>query len=642
MDRQKILAIDATCTSTWSPIHDKARDMLAFAMGAEDAQWDPVVLMERNGRAAQQYPIVKAIGNQIKNPILESPPEISVYPGDGANKTSATAVNGLLRHIQYKSQASRAYMHAFDGMLYGGVGAWRISLEDEGEAGDKEICIEYVEDPTCIEWGPCRKPDYSDARYVRLKDQVAAYDVRERWGDKVALADSDDDDLIPIYELWIKEGRGADKKVMCYVHDEEGTILETISDYKGKDLPVVMLSAPSAVIKGKLNFFPLTYELVAVQREINWLKSEAVSVVAAHPKSKWLAEDGAIDEGDVPSYAGSAASDADAILYYKKGHEKPDLIPPPDPPVGYMQLAQSNLQMARDITGIYPDQGQQIQGKMDQASGKALKQQRAISNVAGAYYADELKNGLRRTGEILLDLIKHYMNDDKKRISLGGDMSANLVSFGPAMLADVQNVDLEEGEYGVVISSGASYATQREELLDRLGEMASRDPQVFHLIADYIVEQWPIPGTEELADRFRIALLPPNVQQMIAQKQSNDPRQQAQALMMQLQMMSKTNNDLQQTIKALIEHVGKLDAALKDKSEEIQSRERVAQMSNETTLHKTDADNATKVQLKEMDLAGQSDRQDAAHIDKIDHALITEAIKPQPTNQPYQEGEIYE
>lgn len=630
IDKETILKRKAWADSYWADCFTAYDFHLQFALGIPDKQWDPVVLANRNGRTNQQYNIVRAIANQIKNPILESPPEIQIYPGDGATKAAATLLNGLIRHIQKRSQANRAYMHALDCMTLGGIGVWRVTVEDEEDSdfsGDKEVCIEIVDDPSKVKFGPARKPDFSDARWVTHEYCLPYVEVKERWPEAEIPAD-EDDCPVTILEHWYK----IDGRVEYCYHLENGDILETIEDYKGKCLPFVVCLAPTHVIDGKLNIFPLTYDLIAPQREINWLKSEAITVTAAHPKARFMAEDGSIEDGDMGDYSRSSTDPVD-ILWYRRNHAKPDIIAPPDPPTGYMSLAQANIQIARDITGIYPDMGQQTQRGMDQASGKALKHQRAMSSVAGAHFIDSHRNALQRTGEILLDLCKVYMNDDKIRISMGADGTPSLVSFGAAMIENVANVDLEEGQYGVTISSGASYATMREELLDRLGDLASKDQQIFHLVADFLVSQWPIPGTEDLADRFRMALLPPNVQQMLADKQGTDPAERAASATIAAQVAKQENAQLKQMLQAMTEHVKNLDAALVEARAKAESKEGenatkrdLARMDAEVSMHIADAGNETKLQIERDRIAATARNDELAHARNIEMSAINHDI----------------
>lgn len=603
---KRLLRKGKAADEAWTPRHTEHARWMRFAIGDKDAQWDPVVLQQRNGRTAKQYPIIKAIGNQVINPLVEAPPEICTYPGDGANKSGATWVNGHLRHIQGESQADRIYMATINACIYGGYGTWRVCVgpDDDAPTQEWEVSLEEV-DASTVFWDPtAKRPDYSDAKFIRIRNRISAGDIRETYPD-ARIGQHEDEDMVDVWEHWerTKDAAGQLANVTRYVHLEDGEILEVDTSYRGKYLPFVTITGPSLTIEGETQFFPLTRDLEAVQQEVNWLKSEAVAQIASWPKSQWIAEDGAIDAGDVGRYARSA-SDPDSILYYKNGHAKPEPIQPPPFPTGYMELAQANMAMARDITGIYPNMGQQTQNGMDQASGKALKHQRAIASVAGAHFIASLRYGMIRTGKILVDLIRRYHNTDKTRVAIGADGQPTLVSFGPTEISGVQNIDLLAGEYGVTISTGATYATQKEELIDRLFELTGRQPAILNLIADWLISQWPIPGTEELTDRLRMGLLPPDIQQMLAAKDSEDPAEQEQQIRLRAYMGQMENSQLKQALQAITEKFGELNEAyqqLKQSKElDAQTKIRTAEISQETALHTTDANNEAKLQVELM------------------------------------------
>lgn len=604
----------------WTPLHERHTHWIKFAIGDENAQWDPAVLRKRNGRTAKQYPIIKAQGNQIKNPIAGAPPEITTYPGNGANKTGAARVNGLLRSIQQESQAPRIYLGALDGEIFGGLGAWRVCVgPDDAHPTEWKAFMEDL-DPTTVFWDPAsRRPNYSDARYVRIKNRIPAGDLRETYED-ADFGEYEDADIVTVWEHWEKKMKdGRVDSIVRYTHLESGQILEIDRSYRCKILPIITITAPYLSIDGKLSIFPLSRDLESTQQQINWLFSEAIAQVAGAAKSMWLAEDGAIDAGDVPRYAASA-TDPDAILYYKNGHQKPEQILPPPFPTGYMEMVRESLSFARDVSGIYPNQGQNTQAGMEQASGEALKHQRAMTNIAAMHFIAPLVYGLEWTGKILIEICVAYLNTDRVRVSIGADGQPTLVSFGPTQIEGVENVDLSQGEYGVTVTTGATYANQKEELIERLFELTSRNPQIQTLLADWLVAQWPLPGTEEVVDRLR-TLLPEDVQQMLASKDSSDPSEQASQLRLKAHMGQMENAKLKEVLGAITEKFQQLSAEydrLKASKElDAQTRLQVAQMSQETTLTKTDKDNEAKLSLEILQQNEIEERAEVRHGQEI-------------------------
>lgn len=522
-----------------------------------------------------KYNIIKAQINQIVNPILESPPEITVYPGDGANKTSATALGGLLRHIQYECSAPQTYTHATRTTVAGGLGAWKVVI-DEDDDGKPIPMIESIEDPTTVHFDPASKRrDRRDARFACHEFTLSVDDFEEEYPEaQVPTADNpmggtETSDLVKLVEVWVKVKRDGETAMNRYVITENEIVL-TDESYPGDVLPVFQMVAPFVEIDGKFVLMPLTFDLIDSQREISYWKTQMAKLIGRAPKSQWMADTGSIAVEDQAAYANSAIDEeAESILFYdsKNGtKQKPQPIEPPELPASYIQLVQSNLAFARDITGIYPDQGQQTAQGADQASGVAIKQQRSVASISSAHFRDELYFNLRRTGNCVIDLAKKVMNDDSIRVSMQGDNTTQLVSFGPTKIKapGVSNVDLDTGKYGVVVSTGSSYATQKQEMLETLGAMASKNEKVFELVADYLVGQWALPGTEDLQERLQVGLLPATVQQMLASKQGSDPVQRAQQLQLQLQQKEALEKQLTMHLQAVSQELQKISEEYKN------------------------------------------------------------------------------
>lgn len=631
-----------------------------------------------------KYNIVKAQINQICNPILEQPPEITVYPGDGANKSMATALSGTIRHIQYECSAAATYASAMRQMVAGGLGAWLCVLDDDEDADGLQPSIEMITDPTSVHFDPTsRRPDRRDARYVTRDYTMALEDFQERY--PRALPPQAPDtirqqtgtaEMVQLTELYVRVRRDGAKAINRYVITDL-EILETDDTYPIPFLPVYLLQAPTCEIDGKFVLMPLTFDLVDVQRELAYWKSQTAKLIGRAPKSTWMADKGTIDPADQKDYADAALDEeAKAILFYdsKNGTaQKPTPIAPPELPSSYLQLIQHNLAFARDITGIYPDQGQMQQQGRDPASGTAIKQQRSISAIASAHFTAQLNYQMRLTGDWMVAAAQLVLNDGRTRISMQGDRSTQLVSYGGADVPGIANYDLSQARFGVTVGASPNYASQKQELLQTLGEMAAKNPKVFELTADYIVSQWPLPGTEDLQERLQAGLLPPNVQQLIASKANADPAARAQQMQLQLQTLSQTKEQLQQALTVCSQQLQELSteyARLKDdKTEEqaaaaaklqldhakleidrlkldiermrIESVERVAMYrvetdanakaaSNDTTMQTSMHRDATSVQVAEIRAGTELDKQERQHEHETGMVLLDELTQPEP------------
>lgn len=565
-----------------------------------------------------RYNIIKSQINQICNPVLDQPPEVTVYPGDGATKSAAVALGGTIRHFQYECMASQAYCAAMRMATSGGLGAWLAVLDDDDEAQGLQPAIEGIADPTTVHFDPTHKrPDRRDARFVSREYTMAADDFVDRFPGKQLPQEAPDSpasiqitETVLLTELYVRVKRDGRKAINRYVISDL-EIIEKDETYPVSKFPVYLLEAPKCDIEGKLTMMPLTFDLIDVQRELAYWKTQTAKLMGRAPKSTWLWDKGSVAVEDQEDYAKSALDDeaVTGLVYDSKNGSKrpPELIKAPELPSSYLELIQHNLAFARDITGIYPDQGQMQQKGTDPASGVAIKQQRSISTIAAAHFTNQLNYNLRLTGDWMVEVAQRILNDDKVRISMQGDNSTQLVSYGPTKAEGMANYDLEAGKFGVIVATGPNYASQKQELLQQLGEMANKNPKVFELIADYLVAQWPLAGTEDLQERLQVGLLPPEVKKLIASKANSDPAARAQQLQLQLQQVTMTKEQLQQVLEVISKQLTDLSAEHKSLQEDkaieveklsidrlkIESAERIALHKTTAMADDVDAKNAT-------------------------------------------------
>lgn len=600
----------------WSNPHKQFEDHYEFAHGK---QWASEIEDQRRRahRDCKVYNIVQGFIRPLVNAVRQAPPSISVYPVSAdTNKRSAKTLSGVIRHIEYCSNAQRAYTHALEQMAEGGLGAWRVTPKQVKTkqtqyasvpmqtpygvqmmpskqvviAEKTEIAIEQIDDPTNVMFDPSSKlPDFSDANWVIYKNALSELDYKKSYPNGKASAT---DNSVTVYEYWYFNSKGTVDFVVfdefdILVHDE----LELLV------LPFVLIAGDKVSIDGEITYKSLTAEIKAPQEEINWLKSEAISSVSQAPKASFIVDDDAIDQGDEDAWA-NAATDPDIVLRKKKGSE---VIPiaPPGPPIGYMELSNSNIEMARQITGIYPDPS--TQAALSNASGKAIAYQQAGSQIQTYHFVDALNYGIKRTGEILLDMISVYYNDDDIHISMGVDNSYQHVSIGPNQVPNVENLDLTFSNYGVTVSTGPTYSTERERFSEQLMEFGRGNPQMLPLIADIVVRYSNIPNSEQLADRFR-AMLPPEVQQVISNtSDTSDPevliQNQRQQMMQMQHQLEQQNMYLQQ----LTSELEKAKSANDIKVLDIETKKAIADDKIKADFAKQEAQHDQEQRLLEME-----------------------------------------
>ena len=94
--------------------------------------------------------------------------------GDGATKEAADVFEGIVRHIEYISNAQSVYDTANTFQVMAGLGYWRVCTDYPNEKTfDQEIYIRRIKYPLTVLLDPdITEVDGSDARYGFIFDDV--------------------------------------------------------------------------------------------------------------------------------------------------------------------------------------------------------------------------------------------------------------------------------------------------------------------------------------------------------------------------------------------------------------------------------------------------------------------------------------
>jgi Phage P22-like portal protein len=153
-------------------IRDAAQRDLRFLVGD---QWDAADLAARTDaqgnriRPALTMNKLPPFVNQITNEQRKNRPGAKISPqSGGADPATAEILEGLIRHIEYISQADVAYDTAFDYAVSSGYGFWRYVTEYVNErSNDQEIKVARIKDPSMVRMDTdAEEVDYSDAMWA--------------------------------------------------------------------------------------------------------------------------------------------------------------------------------------------------------------------------------------------------------------------------------------------------------------------------------------------------------------------------------------------------------------------------------------------------------------------------------------------
>lgn len=589
-----IAELEGLGMSYWEQIHRELDDDLTFSYATGLDQWDPMALQARGGRPAETYNIINGFVRPVVSLAKQNPPAINVFPvADGASKTNARLLSGVIRAIEYSCGAQREYCSALETAVRGGLGILRI-IPRLSEINDQDVdfVISNEVDPTSVIIDPsARKADFSDANWVIVKSSIAERQYRREYPDGHATGLNG---IVDISELWIKErvktktldasGREVTRKtvhIIQYIYDDH-EILETITTYPGKYLPFAVVTGARYMVDKVAHYQSMTRELRGLQKEINFFKSEEIATIACAPKATFYGDSDVFETPEEQQAWEESATNPRVYLGHKPGASV-NQFRMPEIPNAYIEASKDNVDFARIVTGIYPDPT--TQNGLSPISGKAIKQQQAGQAIATYGYVDSLNYAVKHVGEVLLDLLPYYWNDDQIRLSMGIDGRYDSVSMGPNNIEGAQNFDLAYGRYNVSISTGPSYSSQKDALIEMIMDSIKTNPQAMSIALPWIINQINLPGSEELADMFSLTL-PPEIQQFLQQQKqgSANPEEQLKAALMQLQKMAQDSQQKKQMIDQLTAALQNETAQLKSKEQEIQAKKDIEEQKSQSAM----------------------------------------------------------
>ena len=558
-------------------------------------QWDSKDVEERkrSGRPTLTINKFPAHIRQVVNDARQNKPSIRVRPvDDNADVQTAEIINGLIRNIEVSSNADIAYDTAIGQAVAGGFpGYIRVNVDFAyDDTFDKDIIIDRVYNQFSVYGDPyATSADGSDWNCCFVTDRITKDEFRDRFKDAemvdFEVDESSDYDWINDDGVWIAEywERKEVPKTICMLSDgdvvdedvyEENIdlyesigiqkvdsrvtkshkvtqyiisgkeVLET-NEWAGRYIPIVPVYGEEVVIENKRVFKSLIRDSKDPQKMLNFWRSTSTEVVSLQSKAPYIAEEGSlINEqkwatANVKNYS---------TLEYKKGANPPQRQPFAGVPAGALQEAMNSSDDIKATMGMF---GASI-GEQDNAiSGKAIMARQRESDTGTFHFIDNLSRSIRHLGKIIVDLIPHVYQPGRIIRILGEDLKeSENAKVGQRQQPeqegmDMSNVyDLTAGKYDVVVESGPSFGTKRQEAANQMIEFSRVNPAAAGLISDLIAKNLDWPGADEISERFK-AMLPPQVtgenpQIQALQQQLQQMQQQSQ------QMLGQLQNELQQ------------------------------------------------------------------------------------------------
>jgi hypothetical protein len=629
------MAISALSESREDEIDD-----LKFYAGSPDNhwQWPADVLATRgavqgqtiNARPCLTINKLPQHVRQVTNDQRQNRPSGKVIPADDKGDVEVAEIfNGIVRHIEYISDADVAYDTACENQVSYGEGYIRVLTEYcDANTFDQDIKIGRVRNSFSVYMDPMiQDPCGSDARWCFITEDVAKKDYERMYPDSapittlqslgvgdqnlsqwlnedtVRIADyyyiehdkatlnlypgnatafkgtPEDTQLTAIYGKPSRT-RESDRVKVKYCKINGYEILEE-RDWAGKHIPVVRVVGNEFEVDGRLYVSGLVRNAKDAQRMYNYWVSQEAEMLALAPKAPFIGYGGQFEGYETQWKTANTTN----WPYLEVNPDVTDgqgaTLPLPQraqPPMASSGLLQAKSGAAEDIKNTTGQYNASLGMASNERSGKAILARQRESDTGTYHYVDNLARAVRYVTRQLVDLIPKIYDTQRIARIIGEDGETDMAKIDPMQqepvkrIVDEQGITIDKiynpavGKYDVVVTTGPGYATKRQESLEAMAQLLQGNPQLWAVAGDLFIKNMDWPGAQEMAKRFAKTIDPKLME-------DGDKSPELQAAEQQIQAMGQEMDQMHEMIKNVGKSIEAQDMERKDFEAQVKAYE---------------------------------------------------------------------
>jgi hypothetical protein len=542
---------------------------------------------------------------QVTNDQRQNRPAGKVIPVDSqADPEMAEIFEGMVRHIEYISDADVAYDTACDNQVTFGEGYIRILTEycDENTF-DQDIKIGRVRNSFSVYMDPTiQDPCGADAKWCFITEDISRDEYGRLFPDAApittiqaqgvgdqSLAMWFNETLIRIAEyFYIEESlqtlnmypggvtafqgspeakqlemmglqpvrtRRANRKQVKWIKTNGYEILEE-SDWAGKHIPVVRVIGNEFEIDGRVYVSGLVRNAKDAQRMYNYWVSQEAEMLALAPKAPFIGYGGQF-EGYEHQWKTANTTN---WPYLEVNPDVTDgngsTLPLPQramPPMAQQGLIAAKMGAADDIKATTGQYDSSIGATSNERSGKAILARERQGDTGTYHFVDNLARAVRYVTRQIVDLIPKIYDTQRVARIIGLDGETKMVQIDPNQPMPVRKIQDQSGvvvqkiynpsvgKYDVRVTTGPNYMTKRQESMEAMAQILQGNPNLWAVAGDLFVKNMDWPGAQEMAARLARTIDP-----KLLEDEDDSPA--LQAANQQIQAMGQEMNQLHQML----------------------------------------------------------------------------------------------
>jgi hypothetical protein len=593
---------------------DELDDLRFYAASPDNQyQWPADVLATRgsvqgqtiNARPCLTINKLPQHVRQVTNDQRQNRPSGKVIPADDkADVEVAEIFNGMVRHIEYMSDADVAYDTACENQVAYGEGYIRLLTEYESpNSFDQNIKIGRIRNSFSVYMDPTiQDPCGSDAQWcfvtedVMLEDfermfpdaqpvsslqaqsvgnesyapwlsvdtiRIADYYYVEHekatlnlyYGNVSAIKGSPEDQQMVANGMKPIKSRAVDIKKVKHCKINGFEVLES-NDWAGDWIPVVRVVGNEFEIDGRIHVSGIVRNAKDAQRMYNYWVSQEAEMLALAPKAPFIGYGGQF-EGYEQQWKTANTTN---WPYLEVNTDVTDgaggTLPLPQraqPPMASSGLLQAKAGASDDIKSTTGQYDSSLGATSNERSGKAIMARERQTDTGTYHYVDNLARAVRHITRQIIGLVPKIYDTQRVARIMGEDGEPDSAKIDPNQpepvkkIIDQNGIEIDRiynpsvGTYDVMVTTGPSYLTKRQEALESMGQLLQGNPQLWSVAGDLFIKNMDWPGAQEMAKRFAKTIDP-----KLMDDSNKDPA--LQAAEQQMQAMGKEMENMHQML----------------------------------------------------------------------------------------------
>jgi len=610
--------------AAYSESREDELDDLRFMAGSPDNQWQwPADVLATRGSVQGQTINARPCltinklpqhVKQVTNEQRQNRPSGKVSPADDKGDVEVAEIfEGMVRHIEYMSDADVVYDTACENQVTYGEGYFRILTEFcNDDSFDQDICLGRIRNAFSVYMDPMiQDPAGCDAEWCFISQDIEKDEYERQYPDAApitsimsqgvgdeSLSQWINENTIRIVEYFyykhtptklnlypgnqsfydgsledknMKEmglkplkTRTVDVKKVMWMKSNGYEVLQE-QEWAGKWIPVIRVVGNEFEVDGRIYVSGLVRNAKDAQRMYNYWVSQEAEMLALAPKAPFIGYGGQFEGYEMQWKTANTTNwpylevNPDVTDGMGATLPLPQRAPPPLAQTGLIQAKMGASDDIKSTTGQYDSS---LGATSNERSGKAILARERQGDVGTFHYGDNLTKAIRFATRQLIDLIPKIYDTERIARIVGVDGEVSMVKLNPDQpeavkkIVDQTGVVIEKiynpsvGIYDVVATTGPGYMTKRQEALEAMAQILQGNPELWKVAGDLFVKNMDWPGAQEMSKRLAKTIDPKLISDTDEDPALQAAQQQMQAMAQEMEGMAQMLQNVNKSMEA--------------------------------------------------------------------------------------------